>query len=421
MNRPLATTIPPLLVTLLLAGCQPAAAPDTGPKRPALPPMQLRPMLGELKALAATLQAPDEKAQKQLRDYSEIALQLVETDARTAGIAQRALIEDTNAWFVLEPALNHEQVAVRQRAAWLCGISGQTVLQVPLLLRLKYELDPVGLIWVADALSKLGNDSGLMWLASAFSREQTANEAGQMAIAALTERGVEVPEDPSWQDLTLLLQEQASNWQRTGKSARSVDAAPDEAQLTARLAQHLQTPEGTQLRPVDNARFVMTRLGVIGVPMLTRTLQAEESYLRTMPLQVLTELGPTAQAAIDSIIPLLGDAMTASYAVRALGQIGATKALPHLRPLLSDRDTELRAAASEALGLLADTESRALLEARLQDATETMDVRVGAAFGLLCMGEHPAASAYLDEREAKRDYHEPTLLRLRERLAERNG
>ena len=410
-----------LLATLLLAGCTQEAKADPTPARPPLPKLQLHPMLAELQALASSFVNPDEKQQKQLQDYSEIALQLVETDTRTAGIAQRALLEDKQAWFVLEPALTHEQPAVRQRAAWLCGISGQTILQVPLLLRLKYELDPVTLIWVADALGKLGNDSGLMWLAAAFSREETANQAGQMAIAALTERNVEVPEDPSWADLGKLLQAQTRNWQKTGKSARAVDSAPDPELLTAKLAKHLQTPEGTQLRPVADARFVLTRLWVIGVPMLKRVLQAEEHYLRTMPLQVLADLGSAASDATDAIVPLLGDVLTASYAVRALGEIGATSTLVHLRPLLTDRDTEMRAAASQALGLLGDTESKALLEARLQDQQEAIDVRVGAAFGLLCLGEHAEASAYLDEREVKQDYHEPTLIRLRERLAARNN
>ena len=45
-----------------------------------------------------------------------------------------------------------------------------------------------------------------------------------------------------------------------------------------------------------------------------------------------------------------------------------------------------------------------------------MDVRVGAAFALCCLGQSPEAVAFLDEREAKGDYHAPTLTKLRERL-----
>ena len=409
-----------LAITAALGfSCQQQPDPDPVRARPALPKLEMRPMLDELRAIAATLAAPEEKVQRELREYADIALGLVESDSRTASMVERTLLAHEDAWFVLEPALTHEDANVRQRAAWLCGQSGQAVLQVPLLLRLKYELDPVGQIWVADALLKLGNDTGLMWLASAFGRQETANQAGQMAIEALQKRNVEIPEEPSWQDLGMLLQEQSKNWQRNGKSAHEVSLPSDQKQLVARLAKHLQTPEGTQLRPVDDARFILTRLGQVGVPMICKTLQADEHYLRSMPLQVLAELGSAAASATESIIPLLGDPLTAMYAVRALGAIGAKSTLPHLRPMLADRDTELRTEATKALGLLGDTESRDLLEARLNDRNESVDVRVGAAFGLLCLGNHPGALAYLDEREAKKDYHEPTLMRLREQLAAR--
>lgn len=408
------------LAGLWAASCQPEPVKATEPERPKLPPLTLRPMLDELRDLAKTLTQPDEKTQKELREYADIALGLVESDTRMSARVQRALLNHKDAWFVLEPALTHEVAGVRQRAAWLCGLSKQTVLTVPLLLRLKYELDPVGIIWVADALAKLGNDSGLMYLASAFARQETANQAGQMAMQALTDRGVDVPAEPSWQDLAGLLKQQADSWKKTGTSSHQDTAAPEADSLRARLAQHLQTPEGTQLRPVDDARFILTRLGAVGVPALMTALEAEEHYLRTMPLQVLAELGTAATSATDAILPLLGDPLTSSYAVRALGEVGATETLPHLRPLLNDRDSELRAAASQALGLLGDNDSKAALEARLQDVNESMDVRVGAAFGLLCLGEHPDAQKYLDARGANKDYHEPILTRLLERLAARS-
>ncbi len=406
-------------LTTLFAGCKQEPKNEPGPARPPLPALTLHPMLEELQSLAATLQAPDDKTQKVLRDYADISLRLVETDPRTERMVVQSLLEHKDAWYVLEPALVHDDAGVRQRAAWLCGQSGQAILQLPLLLRLKYELDPAGLIWVADALLKLGNDSALVYLPPAFNREQTANQAGQVAIAALNARGVTVPDSPSWEDLTKLLQELSDKWRATGVSAHQATVPIDQQQLTARLAHHLQTPEGTQLRPVDDARFVLTRLGTLAVPMIAKTLQAEEHYLRSMPLQVLANLGTAAKSAADAIMPLLGDPLTAMYAVHALSEIGVTETIPHLRPLLDDRDTELRREACQALGLLGDTESKPRLEQRLQDEQETMDVRVAAAFGLLCLGEHPAALAYLNEREANKDYHEPTLTRLRERLASR--
>ncbi|MBL8753950.1 MAG: HEAT repeat domain-containing protein, partial [Planctomycetes bacterium] len=159
------------------------------------------------------------------------------------------------------------------------------------------------------------------------------------------------------------------------------------------------------------------RSGRLAVPMLTRTLAASEGYLRTMALQVLADLGPVALDAAPAVLPLLGDPMTAPEAIRTLGEIGAKDAVPFLRPLLDHVDTEQRVAAVRALGLLRDDASRDRLRTLLADAGEALDVRVGAAFGLLCFAaDDAAAEAFLAERERKKDYHEPTLQHLRERL-----
>ena len=410
----------PLVFVLLAAACGEPSTESRPATRPPLPPLRFRPMLAELQQLAASRARPDERTTKELQEYAGIALQRVEADERTAAVVQRALLDSEFAWVALEPALADEQIAIRRRAAWLCGISRQPVLQVPLLLRLKYELDPGTVIWVADALAKLGNDTGLMWLAAAFQRQETAQEAGRMAIEALRARGVTVPPSPSWDDLRRLLEQQDARWRATGRTSLPDATRPAERDLDPLLAQHLQTPEGTQLRPVDDARYVLTRLGALGVPMLAKTLQAEEHYLRMMPLQVLADLGPAAKDAVPAIVPLLGDPLTASTAVRALGEIGAKDQLPHLRPLLADVDTELRAMAAQAVGLLDDQDSQAALAALLADDQEGMDVRVRAAFGLCCLGENPRAMEFLQTRLDRGDYHQPTLTHLLERLAARD-
>lgn len=392
-------------------------ATDRTPAGPPLPPLPLRPFLADLKALAASMPLPNAATQRELRDLGDLALQLVEADPRTAGRAERSLREHQDAWWVLEPALMHEGVEVRRRAAWLCGQSGQTVLQLPLLLRLKYELDSETVVWVADALARLGNDTGLAWLEAAIGNEATAQAAGTAAVEALRARTVALAEQPTWDDVRQALRAAHATWRERGTSALPGLAAPNRAQLEARVAAHLVTTEGTLLRPVDDARFVLTRAGQLAVPLLTRTLVAAEPYLRTMALQVLAELGPAAAAAAPAVLPLLGDPLTASYAVRTLGELGAKDATLHLRGKLLDTDTELRAAACQALGLLRDEASRESLRARLRDGFETADVRVGAAFGLACFGPDAEAEAFLAEREQKRDYHEATLRRLRERLA----
>lgn len=405
----------PLLLAALAAACGGAA--DSQPQGPQLPPLQLRPMIGELKSLAAALRAPADTVQRELRELGDLALQLVEADPRTAARAERALLEHADAWWVLEPALGHERVEVRRRAAWLCGQSRQTVLQLPLLLRLKYELDPPTVVWVADALARLGNDTGLAWLDAALGAEATAEQAGGAAIEALRARKIELPEQPTWAELRQKLQAQVASWERLGVSALGGLPPPPDGPLQARLATQLITTEGTLLRPIDDAKHILVRAGRLSVPLLERTLVASEPYLRSTALELLARIGLPAASAAKAVLPLLADPLTASYAVRALGEIGARDALPFLRPLLRHADSELRAATAQALGLLRDEASKPALRARLEDAAETLDVRVGAAFGLRCFGDDAAAETYLAERAAKRDYHETILAQLRERLA----
>lgn len=403
---------------LLVAAC--GGPPPEEPQGPSLPPPQLAPLLDTLKQLQASQPLPDEATQRELTELADIALGVVETDQRLAGRAERSLLEHPDGWFPLERALEHDDVGVRRRAAWFCGRSGQTFLLLPLLLRLKYEKDPEAVVWVADALEQLGNDEGLAWLESAMTVDATAQIAGERAIEICRDRDQELTGSPTYDELRARMREQYATWRRTGVGGRKGVAAPAGPQLDARLARHLATPENLYMRPIDDARFVLTRAGKVGVPMLTRTLSASEHYLRTMVLQILVVLGPCARDAGPAVLALLPDPKTALYAVRALGEIGDTDAIPYLRPLLGSFDTELRSAATQALGLLGDEASRAALVALMADETEAMDVRVGAAFALCCLGgDDAAAKAFLDQREQRADYHLPTLQLLREKLAGR--
>ncbi|MBL8749557.1 MAG: HEAT repeat domain-containing protein [Planctomycetes bacterium] len=413
MNRSRRTTA--ALLAALAAACARGPA-DTARSLP-LPPIALRPLQGELTALGKTMPQVPAEAANELRDLADIALHIVEADSRTSTHAERALLEHPFAWSVLEPALDHADVAVRKRAAWLAGRTGQSILVVPLLLRLKYELDSDAILWAADALQRLGNDAGLSWLEAAMGVAATAQQAGTMAIEICRERGVPLGESPTYDELRAHLRTLLAAWLQTGLGSRPGTAPPDPVQLDARLAIHLSTTQGTQLRPVDDARFVLTRAGMLGVPLMTRALGAEENYLRTMALQVLADLRSPAHSASGAVLALLGDPFTASYAVRTLGEIGAAEAIPHLRARLASPDTEIRAAVPPALGLLGDRASAEALRKSLRDSNEVLDVRVNAAFGLLCLGPDHDAEAFLAEREQKADYHAPTLVRLRERLA----
>lgn len=409
-----APTLAPLVLLLTACSRDVSHTPD----HPQLPALALRPFQPELSAIAASLPTVPDATRAELRDLADIALHVVEADSRTAARAERALLDNPACWCVLEPALeDKDRKDVRARAAWLCGRSEQSMLQLPLLLRLKYELDPDTILWVADALQHLGNDAGLPFLDGAMGVEATAQRAGEFTMAICRERGLTLAEQPTYDELRQRLRDLGAAWRQRGTNGRPGLRPPAAEQLDARLGKHLSTTQGTQLRPVDDARFVLVRSGVLALPLLTKALGAAEPYLRTMALQVLAELGAPALPTATTVLPLLADPLTASDAVRTLGEIGAVDALPHLRARLSAIDTEMRAAVPLALGLLGDRTAGATLTQRMQDQKEALDVRVNAAFGLLALGPDTGAEAFIAEREQKGDFHAPMLARLRERIA----
>jgi len=421
---PREATVQPLRAALLCAlalsaACGKPAAPaiPTTQTPPALPPLQLRSRIGELKELAATLPAAPPSEQRELAELAEIATQAVATDTRTMARAERSLLAHEFAWAALTPLLLHEVASVRHRAAWLCGKSQQPAAVPALLLRLKYELDPEAVLWVADALQQLGNDAGLLWLDAAIGAGQNAERAGAMAITLCQERSIELPDPPTYAALQQSLRRLAEQWRQTGRSSRpNAPLAPMTA-MEPQYAAGLALTEGTLLRPIDDAKFIISRSGELPVPLLARTLAASEPYLRTVALGLLGDLGHAAAAAAPAVLPLLGDRLTEAYAVRTLGEIGATTALPYLRQRLREGDTELRAAAATALGMLRDADSKPALEQAMNAAGEALDVRVAAAFALRRLGEHAAAESFLQQRETQRDFHESKLRQLRERLA----
>ncbi|MBK8097928.1 MAG: HEAT repeat domain-containing protein [Planctomycetes bacterium] len=405
-----------LVIPLLMLGAacgkkqEPAA-----PVLPPLPPLQLRPLIDVLHAQAKAIARPGEAVQRELDELAAIALKPSEVDPRTATRAERALLGHDHALAVLEPALKHAEAAVRARAAWLIGRSGQPLGVFPLLFRLKYENDPQAVLWLADALHRLGNHAGLPWIDGAMGVEATANDAGQIAIGICKDCGVAVQEQPTWAQLQAAMQDLHKAWRLTGLVARCTATAPPADAVAARVAAHLVTTQGTLLRPVDEARWVLTRGGQLMVPHLRAALVAEEPYLRTMVLQVAAELGKTAAALAEPILPLLGDPLTAPYALRALGEIGATQFAEHLVARLGVVDTEVRAAAAGALGVLGHAAATPQLQALLADEQEILDVRVQAAFALALLGD-AGGTAFLQERKLKGDYHVPMLERLLERL-----
>jgi HEAT repeat protein len=131
---------------------------------------------------------------------------------------------------------------------------------------------------------------------------------------------------------------------------------------------------------------------------------------------VVRGLGRAAAPLEGQVLPLLADPLVRGEAARALGELGARPALPHLLQWLQSPDAELRTAAAMALGPLGDRSAVPPLQQRLDDAKEAMDVRVAAAFSLALFENDRPARRFLLERKQKVDYHAPTIDELLDRV-----
>ena len=167
--------------------------------------------------------------------------------------------------------------------------------------------------------------------------------------------------------------------------------------------------EGFQLRPVDDARFVLMRLGRRAFPPLRSALGASETYLRNHALEVVTRIGPAAHELAPIIRPLLGDTISRSYACRALAAIGDQEAVPWLLAFLDDTQLEIRCAAAAALGPLRVLEAKPRLEALARDTRTPMDLRVAAASSLAVFELERPWFHWLVELRKKGGYHAPSL------------
>jgi HEAT repeat protein len=401
-----------LCLGLALAGCErrPAEEPP-----PPLPSPRLEPRQAHFERLAAGAPpAPAEADLAEARQLLEPAFVSELGDARLAAKSRAALRADPHAGAVLEGALAHASPEVRAGAAAELGALDRPAALVPLVLRLKYEQDPVVLVHVADGLARRGCGAGLDRLLAALRDAATADLAGQRAIDLLRQHGDDPGETPTWEAIARGLRALQDRWRGTG---RLRDGAPglDDA-LRARLAGLVAALQGFQLRPVDDARFVLARVGELALSLLREAVSAVEPYLRTHALEVLRDLGPAASTLAADVLPLLADPLSRTDAARALGALRAKDAVPHLVAWLRSADVELRAAAAGALGPLGDRATLPLLRARMDDAGESLDVRVMAAFSVALFElDRPAYRFLVDLRE-KKGYHEATLSELIDRI-----
>lgn len=384
---------------------------------PELPQLHLVPRTQELEHIRG--QGPEPPGQERmdsLRDLMETAFVPGAVSQHLAEMAKASLPQEEGAFWILEEGLEHEDPVVRSNAAYQLGQMGSHASLLPLLLRLKYEQDPAVSSWLAGALAELGNHAGLPFLSAAMRRADTAQSAGLIAIDILQRAGRDPGEEPTYDELIAGMEQLHAEWLETGVAGEVPE--PD-ALARARFAYHLLNLMEFQLRPVDNARFVLARSGTLAVPFLHMTVNAEEDYLRIHSLEVVVQLGRIAQPLAPDILPLLGDSLCAPTAVQALGAVGAVEALPHLLAILRDGGPELRIAVAGALGPLGAPESVPILAPLVADENESMDLRVNAAFSLGLLEDGGAGRDFLEKCRDEGLYHESTLAELLDKLDQR--
>ncbi len=403
-----------LLSLLLLVACS-----KTPAKAPAAPVFQdppaptLQPHQAELERLAAGgPQPPDRTHLHQLVEMAELAFGGDNSDRRLAARSAAALREEATARWGVEEALTHADPAVRTGALDVLGELHLQASLPPLLMRLKYELDPQPRLAVLRTLARLGNGAGLAELVASFSRPDLAQNAGLYAIEILRLAGKAPGESPSWEQLSAAVNELADEWATTG-AVRSLPAPKAEPELlTVRFARHLTALNGFQLRPVDDSRFVLSRAGTLGLELLRPCLLAEEPYLRCHGLEVVRQLGVVGAPLADAVCSLLGDPLTRAEAVRTLGRLRAVQFAPLVRARLQHPDFEVRCAAAGALGPIGDKDAIGALQKLLNDTATPMDLRVQAAFSLAVFELQRPGYRFLQQHLQSGDYHEPTLREL---------
>ena len=417
-----------LALSPLLTGCTGDAGPTQGPRRtpPALGAVA-RPRAAALHeaAPAAVLPVPPEDAPEATRAMLETrvhggqfrdlvfedlqslgngavpALTAHALDTRLSGDLRAAAVEllgavgsEAAANRLLTLTRDSSEPWLRAHAAWRLASCGSDHVVPGLVLRLKYEKDPDAFLWVASTLGRLGCLAGLGGLLELAARDD--GRAGQAAaeLAAVVE------------PLGVPAEEALRLW--SGIDAEALPLPPpSDAQLREVWDLVLDmSGETFQLRPVDDARYVLSRLGPWCAREVASALTDEDPWLRLHCAQVLETMGPRARGVEGELLRVLDEPGVGAAAAEALGRVGSPSAVPALVERIGEgTGHELRVGAVRALGTLGLPEGAGALRTLFEELTEPgapQDLRMAAATSLVGLGEGDGAAGWLNERLAGR-------------------
>ncbi|MBO47211.1 MAG: hypothetical protein CMJ96_10025 [Planctomycetes bacterium] len=202
-----------------------------------------------------------------------------------------------------------------------------------LLLRLKYEKDLSANIAIAATLLQLGNGAGLQALQNILLDSTSDERVRTQALLVLNATpGFESAKDfeDSWQ----LLSAAIMNWSRFRTFGKPTVSPPSVA-LQAETWNMIARLQSQPLRPVDDARFVLSRMrGELSIPPLLEATRDSSIYVREHALQTLAWMGYTVgewdlrtnAGFVQKLTPLLAHAVVRPRVFEALASSGSPEA-----------------------------------------------------------------------------------------------
>ncbi len=278
---------------------------------------------------------------------------------------------------------------LRAHAAWRLRDSHSDHVLPRLVLRLNYESDPEAFLWVASSLARGGCLAGLGGLMDLASRGDERATRTQAEITWI--------EEQLGDSAARLLQ----RWTSSEASALPL-AAPSEAQLSEiwSLVQDL-SGDTFALRPVDDARYILSNLGPWCARELAAALWDTDPYVRLHVAQVLERMGPRARETEMSLVVALTEVQVAPAVAEALGSVGSPRSLePLLAASQANQPHELRVAAVRGLGDLGlpgalDAIQKLFRELKDPSQSHVQDLRLASAKALVQLGSGDEAITWL--------------------------
>ena len=274
---------------------------------------------------------------------------------------------------------------IRAHCAWRLG-QGTADWVVPRLVhRLRYETDGESVIWIAVALAHFRNYSGLVGLREL--RNNGVNDAIR-ASAAKELAALALPFDrDELEKLGGADNGVGLSWAWNNPGSTSFEPpAPSSARYRREIWRLIDDLDAFQLRGVDDARFVLSRLGTTAALCLARALHDSSPHTRVHSAQALHRMGARGHVAGPELVKALEDEELAPTAAEALGRVGHPDASVALEARVdAGQPLGLRVASARALGLIGLANSVDALRPLLADSN-AFDLRQAAAEAMVYCG-----------------------------------